>query len=255
MENAELKEQVVALKQEVDDLRFGADRLFAKANSALAEERYDVATDALQALLKRHPDAPSAVEAKAILAKLETAKAEREAAQAKRAAEEARRRELERKRATAAMKVERDEVREIAWYKDRSTRALGNQVHLYFGTQSDRVTPLRIVFQYYGDDWLFVKRVTIKADDQVFQLPFDGKRDHDGGMVWEWSDAALNDQSTKAVEAMLRAKKTIIRYEGDQYRKDFTLSSAQRKAMANVAMAHAALGGSAYPRLVELAGN
>src|SRR5690606_27675780 len=109
---------------------------------------------------------------------------------------------------------------------------------------------LRVVFQYFGDDWLFVRHITLKADDRVFELPFDAKRDNSGGKVWEWSDLPLDGQTTKAVEAMLSAKKTIIRFEGDKYRKDFTLSPQQRKAIANVAIAHAALGGSGYPRLI-----
>lgn len=253
-ENSELKEQIASLKQELDETRFGAERLLATAENALAEKRHDEALAVLEDLIKRHPGSANMGQAKTLLVRAETDRAEHAAAVAKKAEEEARKKELERKRATAAMKVERDDVREIDWYRDRSTRTLANQVHLYFGAQSDRVLPLRLVFQYYGDDWLFVKRITVKADDRVFTLPFDAKRDNSGGKVWEWSDQVVDDQSAKAVEAMLTAKMTTIRFEGDKYYHDLKLSSAQRTALANVAKAHAALGGSDHPRLLDLAG-
>ncbi|ARC79604.1 hypothetical protein AXW93_12340 [Pseudomonas aeruginosa] len=102
--------------------------------------------------------------------------------------------------------------------------------------------PLRLKFQYYDDDWLFVRGLTIKADDKVFTLPgVEFKRDNGSGSIWEWSDEPVSDFAM--LDAVLAAKKVIIRFEGQQYYSDFVLPNAQKVAMKEVLLAWERYGG------------
>ncbi|MNJ71941.1 hypothetical protein D3C77_685410 [compost metagenome] len=104
--------------------------------------------------------------------------------------------------------------------------------------------PLRLKLQYHSDSWLFVESVTIKADDQKFQLGgLSFERDNSYGGIWEWSDTVADNQ------AMLRkiadAKKVTIRFEGRQYYSDFALPESQKRAIKEMIVAWERYGGKA----------
>lgn len=104
--------------------------------------------------------------------------------------------------------------------------------------------PLRLKLQYHSDSWLFVQSVTIKADDQTFQLGSqDFERDNGYGGIWEWSDTVAENK------AMLRkiadAKKVTIRFDGKQYYNDFILPDSQKRAIKEMILAWERYGGKA----------
>lgn len=254
-ENAELHKKLAAANQELEDLKSGPDKLLAAAQLDLREGRPRDAKDKLQRLKKLHPESEQAKAADDLEASAERAvteaekkaQAEREAAAAQQAkAAEAAEREKKAKvaLATKSMKKDRDEVKSITWYRDRSSKKLGNFVQLYFGMSDAGVfTPLRLHMEFYGSDWIFFDSVTVKADDATFTLSgLRPERDNDGGYVWEWVDEPVDKKMMLMLEAIQKAKKVVVRFEGKYY-KDLTLPAEQRTAIANVIAAYEALGG------------
>jgi hypothetical protein len=115
---------------------------------------------------------------------------------------------------------------------------------LYFGTKngSASIYPVRLKFKYTSDDWLFVGGVTLKVDEQVFELPnMKFERDNGSGSIWEWSDEPVIDH--EMLRAILNAKRVVIRFNGNQYHSDFILPTTQQVAMRETYAAWKKYGG------------
>lgn len=86
----------------------------------------------------------------------------------------------------------------------------------------------------------------IKADDQRFDIDpdySDVERDNGSGAIWEWYDYAAERSDVKLVQAVIASKKTILRYNGQQYYSDREITAAEKQALQNVLDAFVALGG------------
>ncbi len=137
----------------------------------------------------------------------------------------------------------RDSFEGISWYYDRATysRYAGNRFQLYMGLRDSGEKWLRLRLQYYGDDWIFWDTATIKADGVQFVINadyFEVERDNSGGAVWEWYDISPGTYELEMISAVVQSKKTVIRFEGDTYRADRVISSAQKQAFRNVLAAY-----------------
>jgi hypothetical protein len=241
---AELEAQVTALRAELEDVKFGANRLLAQAKSAYGAKNHSEAKKHLAELLKRHPSSPESGEAAALLTQVDSriaaAELEREQEEQRKAKEE----RLALERAIRNMKKDTDELKGITWISHRNTPILANYVSIYFGSSKDNAAgyPLRVKFQYYGDDWLFVRSVTVKADDKVYELgKLNFERDHSSGSVWEWIDMPVTDH--EMLNHWMTAKRVIIRFDGKQYYKDFTLPQGQKNQLREVYEAWKNMGG------------
>lgn len=243
-EVSKLQSEVAALKAELDAEKHGAQRLLARAKDAKDAGDKASAKSVLQDLLTRHPEKPEAAAAKALLAVIDR---EEKAAEAERLAAEARKAEETRAalaRLDKSLKKNTDEIKGITWVSHKSIPTLDTYMSLYFGLEGEnsRVMPLRLKLQYHSDSWLFVQSVTIKADDQTFQLgSLDFERDNGYGGIWEWSDTIAENK------AMLRkiadAKKVTIRFDGKQYYHDFSLPESQKQAIKEMILAWERYGG------------
>lgn len=150
-----------------------------------------------------------------------------------------------------------DKMKGISWYRSPTSpkHANANAFYLYFGREdSGRFTALRLVIQYYADDWLFVRRAWAKVDGQTIDplpqrsgRPFGWERDNNGGKIWEWSDAEVSQPADRAaVRKIAEAKSVTVRFEGQQYHTDRTLTAAQLKAMRDVIAAYEAATGAPW---------
>ena len=153
----------------------------------------------------------------------------------------------------AKMAVEEDFVRNLSfyyhsqwprgkeyWYADQRCFALP-----YLGKQGNDVW-LRFVCNYTDDDWVFFKKITFACDDQRFYKSFsyfDIVRDNGGGDVWEYIDMDVNATEIKILEAIASSTKTIIRFEGDDYYRDFTVSAKDKDAIRFTLDLYYLLGG------------
>lgn len=241
---AELEAQVTALRAELEDIKFGANRLLAQAKSAYEAKNDAEAKKLLSDLLKRHPSSPESSEASLLLAQVDsriaTADQQRKREEEKKAQEE----RLAFERAIGNMKKNTDEIKDITWVSHRNAPTLGNSVSIYFGSNKDSAAsyPLRLKLQYYDDDWLFVRSVTVKADDKVYELgDLEFERDHSSGSVWEWIDMPVKDH--EMLNHWMTAKRVVVRFNGDQYYRDFPLPQRQQIQLQEVYRAWKIMGG------------
>lgn len=239
-----LEVQVQALQVELEELKFGAPRLLGQAKAASEAGDDDEAKRLITELLDRHAGAPESKEATELNAQID-ARIAAEAALLKK--EQDRKSEEQRvllARATRNMEKTKDEINAITWITHRNAPMRGKYVSLYFGTRSGSAenSPLRMRAQYFGSNWLFVKSITVAADEHVYELePMDFKRDHAAGDVWEWVDMPVRNHLM--LERMMSAKKLVIRFIGDQYVHDFTVPDRHKAQIREVNAAWKAMGG------------
>lgn len=150
--------------------------------------------------------------------------------------------ETEQKRARAAafskMSAKKDSFTGITWFKDRSSPNYRNSngFYLYFGAESGSKNILRLVIQYFDDDWLFVDSAKINVDGAIYPLSSYGWERDNNSSIWEWVDEPLDDR--EMIEAIVKSKKSVIRFEGSQYYDTRTISAAQKTALSNVLLAY-----------------
>lgn len=149
--------------------------------------------------------------------------------------------------ALSNMRKTTDEVKNINWYHDKSTTQHENEndFFAYIGKNSERPW-LRLKIQFADDDWLFIKKYIIKADDKTFTIEtqFDEVKRDNNSMVWEWYDVQMDKNKYEIIKAVIASNKTILRCEGQQYYKDRTITAKEKEALQNVLDAYEALGGS-----------
>ena len=237
-----LKASLAAREAEIDELKYGATRLLKQATAAQSDQE---ALAALNLLLSRHPAAPESIEATALLNSVQKRIAEAE--QKKQQEEERKRQEARQalERALGNMTKKTDSIEDITWVNHKKSPSRGKFMTLYFGTKDDsaRYYPLRMKVQYSGSEWLFVRSMVIKADDKRFDL--DGlnfKRDHTSSTIWEWIDLPITDFAM--LNAILDAKKVVIRFNGATYYDDFTLPQNLQQNMREVRTAWENMGGT-----------
>jgi len=151
----------------------------------------------------------------------------------------------ELKNALADLRVKTDSVTNKKWYYARTTTQYvdSNSIHLYMGQEQGSEPYLRFRIQYAGDDWLFINKFTLNVDGEVFVIEpdyGDMERDNDSD-VWEWYDTNPSDQNVSMLKAIMNSKKAVIRCEGDQYYKDRTITSTEKKALKAVLTGYNAL--------------
>lgn len=125
-----------------------------------------------------------------------------------------------------------DEFKKITWVEHKNIPKYTNSwgFYTYIGINDDGSIFERLVIRYYGDNWLFVKEILIKADDFTFQITGKMDRDNDS-KVWEWMDVEPDDTQLAMIAAVISAKTTKVRFEGDKYYKDRTLTQNEIKGL------------------------
>ncbi len=127
-----------------------------------------------------------------------------------------------------------DSFQDVTWYQSPSSTKYrnANAFYLYFGVSNGSPMGLRLVVQYYSDDWLFIDSAKINVDGTIYDLDASNwERDNDSD-IWEWIDEPLSDRSM--IEAIIASKSSVIRFEGKQYYDTRTISSSQKSALKQV---------------------
>jgi hypothetical protein len=232
---------------ELDSLKFGASKLLMEAQKLFDSKRYDEAIKTIDLLISKHPVSPETDFANSLKTKAqnEIVNIEKEASATKQKKEAEEKRRLDR--ATSKMEKNFDEIEGVTWYKDKSITSevrMGKHLYLYVG-KSATSTWLRMRLQYAGVSWLFIKHYTIKVDDKMFTLNpnYDDIKKESYTTIWEWYDKVVTGSDMQMIQAIANSKKTVIRFEGDTYSKDWEVPSSTKRAMQNVLDAFVALGG------------
>ena len=137
----------------------------------------------------------------------------------------------------------------LVWYtpKHAPKHVDRNGIYLYFGKDDNSIKPLRLRVQYYADEWLFISNVIFNIDGKVFRfIPTKVERDSgNGGMIWEWIDEPIQDESDKElIYALVNAKSAKMKFNGSQYYKIKAISNAQLTSMRKTLELFNALGGN-----------
>lgn len=239
-----LKQQVSSLNAALDEERNGPERMLGKVKLSYKTGAYQDVLRGADEMSAKFPGSSEASEALAIKAK--AIKAQADQAEQERLAKT--RADADRKALLASLaknlRQETDDIKGITWTSHKTEPLLGKKVALYFGAKDGNAEnfPLRIRFQYSSDDWLFVRSLIVKADEQTFNLgSMDFERDNGSGSIWEWSDNVVTNFAL--VDAMVSANKVTVRFEGRQYYSDFVIPAPQKQAMKEVLAAWQQHGG------------
>lgn len=153
------------------------------------------------------------------------------------------------------MRLEEDKVRGLRFYNpegwiyyDANTWVADQRCFVlpYLG-QDDTRTWLRLVFNYTGDDWVFFDQVLMNIDGEQYQKSFsyfDVVRDNSGGRVWEYIDIDVSNESdVEWLWAMANSAEAIVRFQGDDYSYDMTVSDVDKSAIRDCLTVYEALQG------------
>jgi tetratricopeptide (TPR) repeat protein len=148
--------------------------------------------------------------------------------------------ELEKKQSQQALsKLSKryDKFQDITWYSSPNSPRYRNYnaFYIYFGSSDNSKLPLRLVVQYESDDWLFIESAAVNVDGENYSISGDWERDHDS-RIWEWIDETLDDR--EMIEAIIKSKSAVIRFEGNQYYNTRTISASQKQSMRDVLLAY-----------------
>lgn len=145
------------------------------------------------------------------------------------------------------MRVEKDEVRGLTFYYSKTQPYYADErcyVLPYIGQDSTH-TWLCAQYHYMDyDNWVFWTNLTFAVDDQRYYKYFnyfDVVRDNDTE-VWEYVNTAdVTEDDIEMFWAIANSEKTIVRFEGDEYYSDFTVSQADKDAIREVLTAYETL--------------
>ena len=246
-ENSKLKSEVDRLQKEIDGIKNSPAKYLAEIKLAFEAEKYDAARQTISKLIQLRPETPEAEQAKAIGMKIEeilaarAAKLKEDEIRKKAAAEEAHRKSI------ANLRTSIDEVNAITWHQHRSSpdSNASNGFFSYIGKKGDDVW-LRLKITYTDEDWLFIKRYTFNIDGSNYPVSIDWgdrKSDNSGGQIWEWVDLMVDSEAYALLEKVRDSKRTILRYEGNQYYKDRDVSQQEKQAVREILIAYEAMGG------------
>lgn len=147
------------------------------------------------------------------------------------------RQEEKGKAALSTMKKEYDKVEQITWY-DNFPRYIDIRSYMlpYIGVKNG-VPWMNVRYNYTGDSWIFWKSLTIVVDGEKYtETPSYYEIIHDNDTeVWEYIDLKAD---IEMLEAVAKSKETIVRFQGDNYHYDLTVSSADKKIIKNMLTAY-----------------
>jgi hypothetical protein len=246
-----LKAENEKLRREIEDLKFGADRLLAQAKVFLEKREFYKAKSELQALIDRHPASQEVKEARELLEVAENGWKKQKLAEEKAKAEKEKAEKERLANATKKMRVKIDDMNGVTWYYDKTSPQYTNVngFYAYIGTNKESKPWLRLVIQYAADDWLFIEKYIIKADGQTFEITQNSygeiKTDNGYGGIWEWLDRKIEYPEYQIIKSVAYGNNTKIRFNGKDYYKDKPITEQQKAALRNVLDAYEALGGTA----------
>lgn len=239
-EFSDLKAENENLKAELDDCKFGADKLFSKAMSLFNDRKFDESLFQINLLKEKHPTSDKITEADKLRINIENELRKIELAEKKRLSN-----------ATKKMRKKVDDMNGITWYYDKSSPKYVNSrtnLSAYIGKRGDQAPFLRLKIQYVADNWLFINKYIINVDGMIYEISEKSygeiKTDSgNGGKIWEWLDRLAENKELEIIKAISNGKIVKVRFSGNQYHKDVTLSSKDKLALKNVLNAFEALGG------------
>jgi len=245
-------EENVRLKNELEELKYGAEKLLNKANTYYKNKQYEKCNNELNILLSKHPESGEAKEGQRLLTDVK--EIIKKLAEEKKRIEEEEKEKIEREKqeklasATKKMRSKYDDMREMTWYYDNSlSKYFDNVFKVYIGKSDAGNVWLRLRIEYKADDWLFIEKYLVSVDGIKYSITENNygeiKTDSKGGGIKEWLDRGTSKEDLNIIKAIANGDMVKIRHIGNKYVKDRIISNKEKIAIKNVLDAFEALGG------------
>ncbi|ORJ52554.1 hypothetical protein [Geothermobacter hydrogeniphilus] len=239
-ENEVLKKRLSEVSAELEDLKFGKERLLKVASAQLSNKEYSAAKKTTLLLTIKHPEIYKDKEYLSLTKRIDAEIKKEKAALAKKrkkAEEEARRRE---RIANKNIKKKYDEFQKITWFrtkrnvfyhKNKNTKF---KVELYFGKEDSGEKFFRLKTRYedlrsdyHETNWIFYEKVQLISDNGaslVIRTEYPDKQsDNGGGGLAEWSDNYIKEDKIFKFE---NSKTIKVMFDG-KYRHTFKMTKEQ----------------------------
>ena len=136
----------------------------------------------------------------------------------------------------------------LKWHKVKTAPKYtnANGIYVHFQTENDLPSNLRFRFQYYSDDWLFIKNAQFSIDGKAYDFnPSSVETDSgDGGYIWEWWDESLTSSEHEVIYGLANAKKAKVKLNGSQYYDIKNITQEQILGIKRTLEYYKALGGN-----------
>lgn len=236
------------LKKEIEELKFGPDKLLTKANLLITDKDFESAKKEIQLLIEKHPTSNQALKAKELLPIIEKGILDKKENEERKQKEKEKVEKERLANATKKLKSNYDDIKGITWYYDKGTPKYNNynSFHLYMGKNNNGSPWLRLKIQYASSDWLFIESYVVKTDNGSHTISTsrgEVERDNGSGGIWEWYDVSLTDELYYVVKDIINSKNVKIRHNGSQYYKDRVISEKEKQGLKNVLDAYSAMSG------------
>jgi len=237
----ELKKENERLKAQIEELKFGPQKMFNEAKALLEEKKLDESLKKMNLLFQKHPDKKVDSKYKKLYSSIKSKIKQRD----KRL--EIKKKNLKR-RLNKYINVKYDEMQQVTWYETkRNTYKKINDyqrfmVEPYIGKNDNGSKFLRIRTRYidersdYHDTkWIFYQKVQLLGDNGtniyiITEYP-EKKSDNDSYGLTEWSDNLLNaDLFLKLAESKIIKAKFYGKYSYE-----FKLNRNQLNAIKEIA--------------------
>lgn len=144
-----------------------------------------------------------------------------------------------------------DEISEYTWYYPKAFPQHINTrsyflPYLSVHKKTGEVN-MRLKVNYFADDWIFWTKLIISIDGNNSKMNFnyyDVNRDNHYGDVWEYVDIRCDADDILLLRAIANSEKTLVRFQGDMYRKDMTISENDKASIRSILNAYDAYYGN-----------
>lgn len=121
----------------------------------------------------------------------------------------------------------------------------------YFCVKDGDVQPIRLIYTYYGRNWIFWNNIVYSVDGEVYKKHFDTESSRKvlteigtkSTCVWEFRDEIADPVEIEMLKKSVSAEKAVYRFKGDDAQFDYKMSSYQndREAITKVFDAYESL--------------
>ena len=125
----------------------------------------------------------------------------------------------------------KDEFSDKVWVEPKSCPKYRNRngIYCYFAMENNKPTDnFRFVFQYYAEDWLFIRNIIFNIDGENFTIYPNMETDCGGGYIWEWFDENYSN-NLDLIKKIGNGKSVKMKLNGSQYYNIKTLTKQQIK--------------------------
>jgi len=86
-----------------------------------------------------------------------------------------------------------------------------------------------------------IDKIIINVDGEKYTKTFEYgeiERDNDYGDVWEYVDMSVSESDKALLKKIANSKKTVVRFEGDQYHYDKTITQNEKYGITDILTAY-----------------